>query len=263
MEKKMNQNIKNFAKYRYLLKELIIKEIKLKYRRSYLGILWTLIEPLLTMIVLTLVFSGLRGIDDRTFPIYILTGRLLYTFFANATKSAMKSIRSHGQMIKKVYVPKYIYPLSSILSQYVTFLISLIVLIAVAIVLRIKPTIYVLGAVVPLFILLIMVLGIGLILSTLAVFFRDMEHLWSVILMIIMYSSAIFYMPATVIEGGHGWILKFNPLYSVIVNFRNTVLYGIPLDNEALLYSIIFSVTTLILGIWMFYKNQDKFILNI
>lgn len=260
----MKQIIKNFNKYRFLLSELVIKEIKLKYRRSYLGILWTLIEPLLTTIVLYLVFSTLKkGNNDGTFAVYILTGRLLYSYFSNATKAAMKSIRVNSQMIKKVYVPKYIYPLASIISQYITFLISLVVLVGFAIWSRIKPTIYLLEAIVPLIILFIMVLGIGLILATLAVFFRDMEYLWGVILMLVMYCSAIFYYPSLVTKGGHGWILDYNPLYAVIKNFRNTVIEGIPLDMNALLYSIGFSVVTLIIGIWMFYKKQDEFILNL
>jgi ABC-2 type transport system permease protein len=140
--------------------------------------------------------------------------------------------------------------------------ISLIVLVGVAIYLQIKPTIYLVQAIIPLMILFVMVLGVGLILATMAVFFRDMEYLWGVILMIIMYCSAIFY-PASIIGEGNRWILDFNPLYSVILNFRNTVLYGIPLDMHALIYSIVFSVASLIVGTWMFYKNQDKFILNI
>lgn len=259
----MKQSIKNLKKYRFLLSELVVKDIKLKYRKSYLGILWTLLEPLLTMIVLSVVFGKLYGKSDDKFPIYVLTGRLLYAYFANATKAAMKSIRSNGQMIKKVYVPKYIYPLSSILAQYVTFLISLIVLLVVAIVKRVEPTIYLLESIVPLFILFVMVIGVGLILATLAVFFRDMEYLWGVILMMIMYCSAIFYDPARVVKSGYGWILDFNPLYSVILNFRNTVYLGLPLNTGALIYSSIFSVASLIIGIWMFYKNQDKFILNI
>lgn len=255
----MKQIVKNFQKYRYLLSELVVKEIKLKYRRSYLGILWTLIEPLLTMIVLYLVFSKLRKHNDKTFAVYILTGRLLYSYFSHATKSAMKSIRINSQMIKKVYVPKYIYPLSSVLSQFITFLISLIVLAAVEIVLKVKPTVYIFEAVIPIIILFFMALGVGLILATLAVFFRDMEYLWDVVLMIIMYCSAIFYYPSMV--SNHSWILDMNPLYAVIVNFRNTIYEGAPLDPGALLYSAAFSFIALCLGIWMFYKNQDKFIL--
>ena len=138
----MKQAIRNFMKYRYLLSELIIKDIKLKYRRSYVGILWTLLEPLLTMLVLTVVFSQVYNRQDKLFPVYILTGRLLYSYFGNATKAAMKSIRKNGQMIKKVYVPKYIYPLASVISQYITFLISLIVLFVVSLVLKLQPTKY-------------------------------------------------------------------------------------------------------------------------
>ncbi len=259
----MRQNIRNFTKYRYLLTELIKKDIKLKYRKSYLGILWTLLEPLMTMLVLSVVFSKLRGRSDQNFPIYILSGRLIYSCFANATKSAMKSIRLHGQMIKKVYVPKYMYPFSTVLAQYFTFLISLVVLVAVSAILKVKPTYHILEAIFPLFILIVMIIGIGLILATLAVFFRDLEYLWGIVLMIIMYCSAIFYEPSSVIKNGYEWILQYNPLYAIILNFRNAVLFGIGPDLWALAYSMIFSLVTLAVGIGLFYKNQDKFILNL
>lgn len=260
-EGRMKQ-VKNLIKYRFLLAELVKKDIKLKYRRSYLGIVWTMLEPLLTMLVLTIVFSGLYGKSDRSFPVYILTGRLLYTFFANSTKAATKSIRSNGAMIKKVYVPKYIYPVASILSNYVIFMISLLVLIVVSLVLGVYPTVYVLQAVVPLVIVLGMTIGVGLCLSTMAVFFRDMEYLWGVVLTLIMYCSAIFYEPQRVLKNGFGWILTINPLYAVIINFRNAV-FGSPMDMGALAYSAGFSVAALGLGVFLFYKNQDKFILNI
>lgn len=123
----MKKYVDNFMQYRFLLSELVKKGIKLKYRRSYLGMIWSMLEPLLTMIVLTIVFGTLYGNTDRTFPVYILTGRLLYSFFSQSTKAALKSIRQNSAMIKKVYVPKYLYPLSSVLFNYVIFLISLIV----------------------------------------------------------------------------------------------------------------------------------------
>lgn len=260
----MKQSLKNFSKYRFLLSELVVKEIKLKYRRSYLGILWTLLEPLLTMIVLSAVFGTIFGNRGESFPVYVLTGRLLYTYFSNATKGSMKSIRNNAQMIKKVYVPKYIYPLASVISQFVTFLISLIVLIGVSIVLKVKPTIYLFEAVIPLAILFVMALGVGMILATLAVFFRDVEYLWGVVLMLIMYCCAIFYKVEDVTKNSDLiWIFKYNPLYACILNFRNTVLYGQPLDSFALLYSLGFSLVVLVIGFGMFYKKQDEFILNI
>ena len=108
----MKKYIDNLRQYQFLLSELVKKGIKLKYRRSYLGILWSMLEPLLSMVVLTIVFGTLYGNTDKTFPVYILSGRLLYSFYSNATKAALKSIRSNSAMIKKVYVPKYLYPLS-------------------------------------------------------------------------------------------------------------------------------------------------------
>lgn len=255
--------IKNFLDYKYLLYELVKKNIKLKYRRSYLGILWTLIEPLLTMIVLTLVFGKLFGRDDRTFPIYVLCGRLLFSFFSSSTKTGLKAISGNASMIKKVYVPKYIYVIASIISNFITFLISLIVLVGVGIVLKVHPTIYILEAVLPIIILLIMSLGAGLILATLDVFFKDVEYIWSVATMLISYASAIFYPTTRVIGTGNAWIFDINPIYMCIANFRNAVLYGKPMDVTYFVRSSIIAVCLLVVGAVMFYKNQDKFILHI
>lgn len=256
--------IKNLNKYRFLLYELVKKDIKLKYRRSYLGIVWTLLEPILTTIVLTLVFSGIFNRGTETFPVYILGGRLLYSYYSTTTKQAMKSIRSNSAMIKKVYVPKYIYPLSSVLSGYVTFAISLIVLVLAMLIFKVPITIYFIGIIYPLIMILVMTLGTSMILSTMAVFFRDLEYLWGVILMLIMYASAIFYDVGTMIAKNpeREIIFKLNPLYAIIVNFRNAI-FGLPLDKFAVIYSAIFSFGTLIIGIFIFYKKQDKFILNI
>lgn len=256
----MKQYIKNFTKYRFLLAELVKKGIKLKYRRSYLGIIWTLLEPLMTMMVLVLVFGTFFGKDDPTFPVYVLTGRLLYSFFSTATKTAMRSVRQNAPMIKKVYVPKYMYPLSTVIYEYVIFLISLIVLFVVSIVLKVTPTIYLLQAVVPLVLIFVLVLGVGMILSTVAVFFRDMEYIWSVALMLIMYTCAIFYQTEKLINTGNGWVFKINPLYSIIAIFRNAV-YGQPMELYHLCYATIFSFGTLIVGTILFIKKQDDFIL--
>ena len=267
----MGRLIKNFTKYRYLLGELVKKDIKLKYRRSYLGILWTMIEPLLTMIVLAVVFGtllGRKGADPRVpFAVYILTGRLLYTFFSSATKSAMKSIRANGGMIKKVYVPKYMYPLSGIISNFIIFLISLLVLVAVIIFFtitgdyRVPISLSVLGAIVPLILLFIMSTGVGLILSTLAVFFRDLEYLWGVLVMLIMYCSAIFYYAST-LGGDRLRLIKLNPLFGIIENFRRCI-FNQGVDMVLLGYTAGVSVLALVVGIVLFYKQQDKFILNI
>ncbi|MEG1428077.1 MAG: ABC transporter permease [Oscillospiraceae bacterium] len=248
--------------YRFLLKELVIKGIKLKYRRSYLGILWSLIEPLLTMVVLTVVFGQLLGNGDRLFPVYILTGRLLYTFFSTSTKTAMRSIRANSAMIKKVYLPKYLYPVSSCIYTYVIFLISLLDLILVMFLMQMPFTLQILWAIVPIFILFFLALGVSMILSTIAVFFRDLEYLWDVILMLIMYTCAIFYKIESFKGTATIWVFKLNPLYGLISNFR-ACLYGTPLHPMLLLYAALFSIATCVIGTFLFYKQQDKFILHI
>ena len=255
--------MKNFLRYKYLLYELVKKNIKLKYRRSYLGILWTLIEPLLTMMVLTMVFGTLLGKGDAQYPLYILCGRLLYTFFSSGTKAGLKSISNNASMVKKVYVPKYIYVISSVISNFITFLISLIVLVGVGVVLKVKPTGYIVQAIVPLLILFVFTLGLSLILSTLNVFFRDIEYIWSVLSMLIMYASAIFYQTERVINTGNAWVFDINPVYMRIANFRNAVLYGTPMNVNYSVTSAVVAVVTLIIGSLLFYKKQDKFILYV
>ncbi len=254
--------LKNFSKFRYLLYELIKKDIKLKYRSSVLGVLWTLLEPLLTMIVLTLVFSGLLGKGDDNFPVYILCGRLLYSFFSTGTKTALKSIRKNSSTIKKVYVPKYMYPLASTLSSYMIFLISLIVLVGVALYENVTVTPAIFGAIIPLITVFFLTLGVGLILSVLDVFFRDLEYLWTVVLMLIMYTCAIFYKVESLKSVTNEWIFKINPLYSLIVNFRNAI-FGRAPEMYHLWYSLGFSAVVMLVGSILFYKKQDKFILYI
>ena len=242
----MKKYVDNFMQYRFLLSELVKKGIKLKYRRSYLGMIWSMLEPLLTMIVLTIVFGTLYGNTDRTFPVYILTGRLLYSFFSQSTKAALKSIRQNSAMIKKVYVPKYLYPLSSVLFNYVIFLISLIVLAMVSVILGVKPTFYLLQAPIALILILIMSYGCGMILATIGVFFRDMEYLWSVALMLIMYTCAIFYYPSRLLKSGFSWILKYNPLYCTIDVFRSGM-FGEPMNLHYAAYALVFSLYPLYL----------------
>ncbi len=258
----MNRYVSGFCQYRLLLWELVKKGIKLKYRRSYLGIVWTLLEPLLQTVVLTIVFGTLLGTRTKTFAVYILAGRLLYSFFSGATKGAMRSIRSNSAMIKKVYVPKYLYPLSAVLYNYVIFLISLIVLAIVSLVFGVYPTWNLFLALIPLVLVLIFALGVGMILGTISVFFRDMEYLWDVALMLIMYTCAIFYYPEKIINSGYGFLLKWNPLYCLIANFRAAV-FGDPFNWTMIGYAGICSAVVVVLGFYMFYKNQDKFILHI
>ncbi len=257
----MKKHLETFLNYRYLLKELVSRGIRLKYRHSYLGIIWTLLEPLLDMIVLTIVFGTIYGRTSE-FSVYILTGRLLYGFFSSSTRSCVKSIRSNSSIIKKVYVPKYLYPLSTILSNYVLFLISMLILVFMMVVMRVRPTLFLFQAVVPLTLIFVMSYGVGMILATVGVFFRDMEYLWSVCLMMIMYTCAIFYTPDRILDSSFYWILKYNPVFCTIDLFRSSV-FGSWMNKEYLIYSILFSLVSLIIGTLIFKRKQDEFILHI
>ena len=258
----MKKMFANFWKYRYLLYELVKKGIKLKYRRSYLGIVLSMLEPILTTVVLTIVFGTLYGSKDPSFPLYILCGRLLYSFFSQGTKTALKSIRQNSAMIKKVYVPKYLYPLSNVLYNYIIFLISLIVLILLGFYTGDYPSLRWLLIIFPLLVLLIMTYGVGMMLATIGVFFRDMEYLWEVVLMIIMYTCAIFYYPERLLNSGYSWVLTVNPVYCVIVNVRN-IIFNNPFEWNRMLYAVVFSIVSVVFGCVVFKKNQDKFILHV
>ena len=269
----------NFLKYRYLLKELVVKNIKLQYRNSVLGMFWTFLQPLLTMVVLAIVFSNLFGKDSSkvvNYSVYLLSGRLLYEFFTQSTKRAMRSIRTNASIIKKVYVPKYIYPLSVVLSTFVTFLISLSVLAVVILffnILKKDPvpiTYNMVYAIIPIIIMFVFSLGVGMFLGTLNVFFKDIENFYDVFTLLLFYLTPIVYTVDKLGFKNGSWqamLLKANPLYGIIEMFRAAVLHGDKFmayfSMNQLYYTSAVAVIALIFGFIVFYKNQDKFILHI
>lgn len=276
---KLKAQCGNFFKYRYLIKELVSKDIKLQYRNSVLGMFWTFLEPLLTMIVLSLVFNRLFGRDSSkvvNFPVYLLCGKLLYEFYTTSTKRAMRSIRSKASIIKKVYVPKYVYPLSAVLSKFVTFLISLSVLVVVILyfnLANINPitlSTNIVWALLPITVLFFFSLGVGMILATLNVFFKDIENIYDVFCLLLFYTTPIVYSidrlgdPAT---STIAKLIRFNPMYGFIDMFRGAVIHGAEFftyfDMSLFYYCCGFTVVVMIVGFTMFYKNQDKFILHI
>lgn len=276
---KLKSQFANFYKYRYLIKELVSKDIKLQYRNSFLGVLWTFLEPLLTMIVLSFVFSNLFGRDSQkvvNFPVYLLCGKLLYEFFTASTKKAMRSIRAKASIIKKVYVPKYIYPLSDVLAKFVTFIISLSVLVVVILyfnIAKINPvtiTLNVVWAIVPIIVLFFFSLGVGMILATLNVYFKDIENIYDVFCLLLFYCTPIVYSvdrfgsPEASLAAR---LMRLNPLFGFIDMFRGAVIFGADFytyfDMNLFYYCCGFTVLVMVVGFTMFYKNQDRFILHI
>ena len=254
--------LENFLKYRYLLIELIKRDIKVRYRRSVLGVFWSFMEPLLFMIVLTVIFSTIFARSIPNYPVYLLTGRLVFSLFASSTSGSLRSIYSNAGTLKKLYVPKYIFTLGITFSNLVTFLLSLIILVAVMIVTKAPFTPYILLAAVPTVLLVMFTIGVGLILATVTVFFRDIEHLYGVFITLLLYGSAIFY-PVEIIPPQYQIILFLNPVFIYINMFRDAFLRATWFDPLQLLYGTVVAIVALIIGIVVFYKNQDKFILYI
>ena len=248
--------------YSFLLSELVKKGIRLKYRRSYLGILWSLIEPILSTIILVIVFGTLFKNDNPTYPMYILIGRLFFTFFTNGTCGCCRSIRDHAGMLTKVYVPKLLYPLSNVLYNFIIFAISLIVMVGVDIFCKIIPSWSFFMFIPALVILLLLTFGVGLFLATLNIFFRDIEYLWNVLLTIIMYMSAIFYYPDMILQSRWAFVLKLNPLYQVIDMARSAVM-NLPFNYMGILYSFVFGIVMTIISLLFYNSQKEKFILHL
>lgn len=175
------------SNFKPFLKELVSRDVKVKYRRSILGVLWTLLNPLLMMTVLSIVFSNLFKFDIENFPLYLLCGQVIFNFFNDATTNAMSAIIGSASLIKKVYVPKYVFVMSRVCSSLINLMSSCAALFLIMIGMRAELHWTMLLSVVPLFLLVVLALGIGLILATIAVKYRDVLHLYSVLMAVLMY----------------------------------------------------------------------------
>lgn len=259
----MNQSIKNAIKYCPLLKQLIMRDLKVKYRRSVLGYLWSLLNPLFMMMIVSIIFSVLfKRYSIVNFPLYVLCGQILFAFFSESTTNAMYSVLGNSALIKKVYIPKYIFPLSRTASSMVTMLISLIAIGIMLIVFKVKVSLSILLLPLLLMYVFIFSLGVGLILSVVAVFFRDIIHLYSVLLTAWTYFTPIFY-PAEMLEGIAWSILQFNPMYHYVTYFRNITIYSITPSLIENMICFLFSIISLTIGLILFKTKQHKFMLYI
>jgi ABC-2 type transport system permease protein len=250
----------HFIHYRPLLKELVVRDLKVKYRRSFLGYLWSLLNPLLMMTVMTLVFSYMFRFDIENYPLYLICGQTLWNFFNEGTTMAMNSVLDNGSLIKKIYIPKFIFPLSRVFSSFVTMSFSLAAIILVMLFTRTPFHWQILLFPIPLIFLLLFCIGMGMILSALAVYFRDVMHLYGVVTMAWMYGTPIFYplksVPETVVK-----FIKLNPMYHYINFFRQLVLYGNIPGPHTWIACIGSCMAALGVGLLIFRRLQKNFIL--
>ena len=218
-------NWHNFSKYRPLIRELVTRDLKVKYRRSFLGYVWSILNPLLMMLLQTLVFSYMFRFQIENFPLYLICGNTLFNFFNESTNMGMGSVLGNSSLIKKVYVPKFIFPISRVVSSFVNLLFSLAAIILVMLITRSPFHLTILLVWAPLVLLFLFTCGIALLLSALAVYFRDLQYLYGIVTMAWMYATPLFY-PISALPPFMVAIVKLNPLYHYINCMRCLVMYG-------------------------------------
>ena len=261
--KKLRAWIDGFYGYRHLMQQLVEKDIKMKYRRSFLGYLWSILNPLMIMIIMVAVFSTMFRFDILNYPVYLITGQTIFNFVSEATNQAMWSITGNAALLKKTYVPKYIFTLSKVTSSCINTLFSLGALLIVCIVCKVRLNWYMLFIPVIMLQVYVFCVGLGMFLSQATVFFRDIQYIYAAVITAWMYLTPIFY-PINQLPFELMWGIKhFNPLYSYITQFRTIILEATMPDPRLVLYGFAVSFAMLVIGTFCFFKNQDRFILYI
>lgn len=249
-------------KYKFLIKQLVGRDFKTKYKRSILGVCWSLLNPILTMAVQYVIFSTIFRQSIENFPLYLLCGSVLFTFFTDSVGNGLMSIVGNASLITKVYIPKYIYPVSKVLSTAINLLLSMIPLLIVVLITKapITKAYWLIPFVV--FCLVLFCIGMSFLLSSAMVFFRDTQFLWGVVTILWMYATPLFY-PETIIPEHLRFILDFNPMYHYVTFIRMIMLYGESPYLIEYVYCMEFSIIVLLCGIFVYKKTENKFILYI
>jgi ABC-type polysaccharide/polyol phosphate export permease len=239
---------------------MVKRDFYKRYSKSFLGVLWAVLNPLLTTLVMTFVFSFLFRNNIPNFPVYVLSGLLIYNFFRDATVLSMDSVRNGAGIINKVYVPKYIFPFSSVILSLIGFLFSLIALLLVLVFTRADFYWTMLLLPIPIIYVFVFSFGVAMFLSSIAVFFRDMVFLYGVLVMLLMYATPIFY-PFEILPEWLQPFMGFNPMYQFINYFRSLLMEGMVPGLWENFVCIGFSLTALTFGAFVFMSQEDKYLL--
>lgn len=259
----------NFKRYSFLMQQLVSRDFKVKYKRSVLGILWSLLYPVLMMIVMAIVFSQIFNarIEGVNYLVYLMTGLVMFNYFNEASNLAMTSVVTNFSLMTKVYIPKYIFPISKCLFVGINFLLTLIPLLFVILftgsgATKCSINIYYLLLPYIFFCMFLFTVGLGLLLATISVFLRDMFYIYGIILTIWQYFTPIFYDIQMLPEQLQS-IFRLNPLYVFITAAREIILFSKMPDPYLLISSGVFGVVMLLIGVHVFRKKQDEFIYHI
>lgn len=258
----------NWAKDRFILLQLVTKDFKLRYRRSVLGVVWSVLNPLLMMIIMSFVFSYfLRGSNVENYPLYLIVGNITFSLMNEATSTGLRSIIDAAPLLKKVKVDRWVFPVQKVFSAAFNFAFSLIAVVIVMLFFRVVPTYHIVWMIPALALLMVFCIGISLLISSLAVFFRDMIHLWSVLLTAWTYLTPIFWDISLLTESSAPWfviaVVKINPMFNYIEMMRCAIVYQSNPELSVILAAVLWAVAVLIVGFIVFRKTEHKFILYI
>ena len=246
--------VQELKHYRYLLKQLVRRDIVARYKRSFLGVAWTMLNPLGTMLIMTFVFSNLFK-SVQSYPVYILSGLIAWNFFAQGTNAAMSGLVWGGSLMQRIYLPRTIFGVSAIGTALVNLLLSIIPLLLVMVITQ--TTIHLTFLFLPISILLLtgFALGFGLLLSALAIFFPDVAEMYQILLMAWMYLTPVIY-PEEIIPAQFMTIYRINPMYWMLKMFRMPVYEGVIPTLQDLWPALAWSVGMLIVG-WLFFTSRS------
>ena len=258
-------------KDRFIIKQLVTKDFKIKYRRSFLGVAWSVLNPLLMMIVMAVVFStifaqGRNGaVSPELYPLYLIVGNVTFSVMSESTNQALMSIIWASSLLKKVKVHRWVFPVQKVLFSLVNFGFSLIAVAIVMIWFHIVPTWHLILLPVCLFLLMLFCMGLGMMLSALTVFFRDIMHLWSVVITAWTYLTPIFWTTDFIGKMSHvvRIIMYANPMYNYIQFMRDIFLFQTTPTFFTVGMCVAWAVVALVLGYVVFHKSEHKFILYI
>lgn len=260
-----------FQKDIFILKQLVSKDFKIKYRRSFLGVAWSVLNPLLMMIVMAIVFTtifaqGRNGsVTPEMYPLYLIVGNVTFAVMSDSTSQALSSIIYASSLLKKVKVHRFVFPVQKVLFSLVNFAFSLIAVAIVMLWFHVVPTWHLLLLPVCLIMLMFFCMGVGLLLSAATVFFRDVMHLWSVVLTAWTYFTPIFWTTDYILKMPHilRVLMYANPMYNYLQFMRDIFLFQTCPTPLEFGLCVAWAAIAMAIGYTVFHKNEHKFILYI
>ncbi len=252
------EEIKALIQYRELIYQFVARSLKTRYKRSVLGVLWTMLNPLLTMIVLSTVFSQVIDRGAVNYPVYVLCGLMAWQFFSFSTREAMGEMVWSGNLLNRIYVPKSVFVVSATGTALVNLGLSLIPLLLIAFILGVRPTLAMLVLPLSVLVLAVFALGLGMLLATAAVFFADMLPVYDVVLQIWMYASPVIFT-LEMIPGKLRWLFTLNPLYYMINLFRLPIYKGLVPSWDYWAISAVIALVTFIVGGLVFTAKSNEY----